>query len=144
MACTWLPPGLTARQEEPEQPRPAKRKLPELTAELTVPAPIDDPTKHQGRLRTFPHVEGQWSAYVYIAIPLHGSEAKHLAHVVRRAFLQARSIEPIIHPMKDVELEGVLNKGELHVSLTRPVFLRAHQRDEFKMSVKRVAEACKR
>jgi U6 snRNA phosphodiesterase len=134
----------SSSEDEPEPVRPAKRKLPELASVLTVPTPVDDPAKHQGRLRSFPHVEGQWPAYAYIAIPLHTSETRQLAHVVQRAFLRARSIEPRINSMKDVELEKEQIRGELHVSLTRPFFLRAHQREELKLSVKHAIEACKR
>ena len=27
---------------------------------------IDDPSKHQGRTRTKPHVEGDWATHVYV------------------------------------------------------------------------------
>jgi len=102
-----------------------KRKLPPLATHLTVAAPIDDPAQHQGRVRTTPHVDGQWAAHVYVPVSAGRS-------LVRTAFARALESVPNLQ---------ALGGGELHISLTRPVYLRAHQREEIKRAVRAVARA---
>ncbi|VDB84825.1 unnamed protein product [Peniophora sp. CBMAI 1063] len=121
-------------------PPPKKCRLPALSSAVVVPTPIDDPSKHQGRIRSSPHVEGQWAAYVYVALPLRGAENAALARIVRRAFARAKELEPALHAIGSTA-DDTSGLFELHVSLTRPVFLRAHQREEVKIAVKRAAQA---
>ncbi|KAI0034618.1 hypothetical protein K488DRAFT_77122 [Vararia minispora EC-137] len=126
----------------PNVTHPKRRKLPALSSNLTVPVPVDDPSKHQGRIRSSPHVEGQWTAYVYVALPLRSPENKHLTDVIRGAFVRAASMEPNLHPLQSA-INQKNGADELHISLTRPVYLRSHQREEFKQSVRRAAKARK-
>ena len=121
-------------------PTPKKRRLPALSSSIVVPTPIDDPSKHQGRIRSSPHVEGQWAAYVYITLPLRGTENIALSRTVRGAFTQAKGLEPALHIVGSTT-DDITELSELHISLTRPVFLRAHQREEVKAAVKRAARA---
>jgi hypothetical protein len=127
-------------EEEAEISKTKKRKLPTLSASLVLPVPVDNPSKHQGRTRSSPHVEGQWAAHVYISLPLGSPAHLQLCSVVQRAFKRAHEMEPKLNPILGAisEKPGV---GELHVSLTRPVFLRSHQREEFKQSVKQAASS---
>jgi hypothetical protein len=148
--CPKHPPTGTKQQR--------KRKLPALAAHLAPSVPTDDPTKHQGRTRTTPHVEGQWAAYVYVPIALRGTA---LRRVVQRAVgiaerggdLDSRaSGAGGVVPVHDTcTLRGRLDDvrdagdgakcGELHISLTRPFFLRGYQREEMKRAVRDVAKA---
>ena len=144
----------------PTGPKPQrKRKLPALAAHLAPPVPPDDPSKHQGRTRTTPHVEGQWAAYVYVPIALRGTA---LRRVVARAVGIAKNggdldtagtsggVGVPVHAHAHApggRSDSVRNAGdgaaceELHVSLTRPFFLRAYQREEMKRAVRDVAKA---
>ena len=105
------------------------RKLPTLAPSLTIPVPVDNPALHQGRIRSSPHVEGQWASFVYVPIVLGRDE--YLAKLLTQIFDVAKQQVPNLHPIGLVEGEW-----ELHVSLTRPTFLRSHQREEFKRAVK--------
>ena len=151
------PPPPPPSPPAPKQQR--KRKLPALAAHLAPSVPTDDPSKHQGCTRTTPHVEGQWAAYVYVPIALRGTV---LRRVVQRAVgiaerggdLDSRAsgggVVPV--PVQDTcTLRGRLDDGreagdgakcgDLHISLTRPFFLRGYQREEMKRAVRDVAKA---
>ncbi|KZV61625.1 hypothetical protein PENSPDRAFT_693237 [Peniophora sp. CONT] len=134
----------SSEEETPASAPPPtkKRRLPALSSSVIVPTPVDDPSKHQGRTRSSPHVEGQWAAYVYVALPLRGAEHGALARIVRRAFAKAKELEPALHAIGSAA-DDLTGLSELHISLTRPVFLRAHQRDDVKLAVKRAAQASK-
>ena len=127
-------------------PPPKKRKLPALPAYLAPAVPLDDPSKHQGRTRTTPHVDGQWAAYVYVPLALRGA----LRRVVARA-MDIASEEMATSTSTSATLHVFGAEGpdpgagadvcELHVSLTRPFFLRASQREEMKRAVRDAAKA---
>ena len=136
------PPPLPAAATDTKQ---RKRQLPALAAHLASPVPLDDPSKHQGRTRTMPHVDGQWAAYVYVPIAMRGS----LRRVVERAVDIARKggSDSDSGTTVDVHMLGSSSDSdsnvacELHVSLTRPFFLRAYQREEMKRAVRDAAKA---
>ena len=122
----WIScPGLT---------EPTHRKLPALSSSLTVPTPVDDPALHQGRIRTVPHVEGQYATHIYVPLVLHQNDA--LYTLVEDALTLAKARVPSLHTIGRQE-RGKVNavRWELHISLSRPLFLRAHQREEFKRAV---------
>ncbi|KAF8490926.1 hypothetical protein F5888DRAFT_1795891 [Russula emetica] len=146
----------TSPQPQPQpQPRPQplaaavtdakqrKRQLPALAAHLASSVPLDVPSKHQGRTRTTPHVDGQWAAYVYVPIAMRGT----LRRIVERAVDIARkgggdsgtSVD--VHMLGSSDSDSNVVACELHVSLTRPFFLRAYQREEMKRAVRDVANA---
>ncbi|KAG2365151.1 hypothetical protein BDR07DRAFT_1278095, partial [Suillus spraguei] len=122
------------------------RKLPSLASSFIVPAPVDDPTLHQGRVRTTPHVEGQYAAYVYIPLIVHPGTA--LYSLIDEVLVVTKEMVPAAHAIGEI---GTCQNGgglvvnsshrvrELHLSLTRPIFLRAHQREEFKQAIKLIA-----
>ncbi len=119
-----------------------KRKLPTLAAHLAPSIPLDDPSKHQGRTRRTPHVDGQWAAYVYVPIVVRGT----LRRIVERAVDIARkgdsgkSVD--VHTIGSSDSVPDSDVGcELHVSLTRPFFLRSYQREEMKRVVRDAAKA---
>ena len=134
----------TSQQPQPPPPPAAttdtkqrKRQLPALAAHLAPSVPLDDPSKHQGRTRTTPHVDGQWAAYVYVPIAVRGT----LRRIVERAVDIARKGDS--GTSVDVHMLGSSDSNvacELHVSLTRPFFLRAYQREEVKRAVRDAAK----
>ncbi|KAH9914182.1 U6 snRNA phosphodiesterase Usb1 [Epithele typhae] len=147
-----------SEQDEPTtQPPPAKgssppptkkpRKLPALSAALLPQVPVDNPALHQGRKRTAAHVEGQWAAHVYV--PLVVNRRSKLFKLLVRIYSSAKQLVPSLHPigLTDADLSPPSSAGpeppdntiELHISLTRPTYLRAHQRDEFKRAVHALA-----
>jgi len=124
-----------------------KRKLPRLSPSLVIPSPKSDPSQHQGRIRGSPHVEGQFAAYVYIRVPLDNNEKlkSYLVSVIHHA----KEIVPEIvcdwvdsnsdQTSRSLEKEG--DQGhELHISLTRPIYLRYYQREDLKRAVKQIAQ----
>ena len=140
------------KEHEPERPTPPpskktkKRKLPALPAHLAPAAPPDDPSKHQGRTRTTPHVDGQWAAYVYVPLALRAA----LRRVVARAVDIARGEADVDVAGTSVHVLGnggggdageVADVHKLHVSLTWPFFLRESQREEMKRAVRDAAKA---
>jgi hypothetical protein len=125
---------------------PAKRKkLPVLSPNLVVPIPQDDPALHQGRARSSPFVEGQWAAYVYIPVRLDVSSRLNgvLASALQAAQSQVPSLHPIgIPPSRQYTsslLEPRRGNEELHISLSRPIYLRSHQREDLKQAVRTLA-----
>ncbi|KZT67098.1 hypothetical protein DAEQUDRAFT_410892 [Daedalea quercina L-15889] len=148
--------GSSDEEETPSEnsPPPAKRrKLPILPESLRPKAPIDNPALHQGRVRTSPHVEGQYAAYVYV--PLTVERKSPLQKVLNTALASAQLSVPSLqaiglpdrpqagsshtqpHDLEDPSDSCV----ELHISLTRPIYLRAHQREDLKRAVKMIARS---
>ncbi|OCH91131.1 hypothetical protein OBBRIDRAFT_729439 [Obba rivulosa] len=139
-----LVPYGSSDEEEPALPPPQKkRKLPALPSSLAPQRPVDNPALHQGRVRTTPHVEGQFAAYVYV--PLRLDRGTPLSRLLDDVFAFAKDQVPSLHPIGVQEIlasTGVTTgEHELHISLTRPVYLRAHQREGFKNAVRAVARA---
>ncbi|KAI0718424.1 hypothetical protein C8T65DRAFT_804065 [Cerioporus squamosus] len=140
-----VPPSESTRKlpVDSPSPPPKKRKLPSLSTHLLPQVPVDDPALHQGRRRTTPHVEGQFAAYVFIPVAV--PKKSKLFGLMSRIFSTAKESVPILHPIGfteadvDAAREGpsISDDGhvELHISLTRPTYLRAHQRDEFRRAV---------
>jgi U6 snRNA phosphodiesterase len=121
----------------PPPPPSKKRKLPPLAAHLTPAVPLDDPSKHQGRTRATAHVDGQWAAHVYVPIALRGA----LRDIVSRAVAIAKGEVASVRVVGAEDSESVAGLRELHISLTRPFFLRAHQREAMKRVVRDAAKA---
>jgi hypothetical protein len=129
----------SSSEDEDCAPPQKRRKLPALSSTLTVQKPVDDPALHQGRTRSSPFVEGQWAAYVYVPVRLDSESSfdRVLAAAVRAAQLQV----PTLHPLGI--RQGRKNAVELHISLSRPIYLRAHQRADLEHAVQALAEkAC--
>ncbi|KAF8967106.1 hypothetical protein BDZ97DRAFT_1903514 [Flammula alnicola] len=124
-------------EEEPvQQPPPKKKKLPPISSSIVAPGPMDNPTLHQGRIRTTPHVEGQFAAHVYVSLALPRQSVLH--KVVRDILRDAKKAIPTLHDIWSYK-EGSM-RPELHISLSRPIFLRAHQREDLKRAVKNIAK----
>lgn len=108
-----------------------------------LPGPKDDPALHQGRIRSSPHVEGQYAAYVYVPLKLVTSGPLH--SLLHKVLKRAKELVPILHPI-GISLDptyGAMKtetERELHISLTRPIYLRAHQREEFKTTIRSISK----
>ncbi|KAF8742305.1 hypothetical protein AX14_005472 [Amanita brunnescens Koide BX004] len=104
-----------------------------------VPTPIDDPTLHQGRVRTHSHVEGQYATHVYISVRVKSQSAMY--RLLRDVLADAKKHVPSLQETCKFESEGNLSKSaELHISLSRPIYLRAYQREDFKREVMRISK----
>ena len=107
--------------------------------------PVDNPSLHQGRKRTTPHVEGQFTAYVYS--PLLVSKSSKLFQLLVRMYRFAKQGVINLHPIgfpdtaNASEMDDSEETVELHVSLTRPTYLRAQQREDFKRAVRNAARS---
>lgn len=122
-------------EDDDEPPVAKKRKLPSLSPSLTTPAPVDNPALHQGRVRTTPHVDGQYAAYVYVSLAVERGSA--LNKVIHDACDDAKAAVPALN--NSWSAGELSKKSELHISLSRPTYLRAHQREVFKRAVKNLS-----
>lgn len=119
------------------------RKLPGVSKSLISPGPADDPSKHQGRIRTHAHVEGQFASYIYVPINIGNDGIKEMFKIVKKALRFVMKSEPLIQPIIE-DFERVTRGNddcELHISLSRPVYLFHHQREAFKQAVKIMASS---
>ncbi|PBK67775.1 hypothetical protein ARMSODRAFT_988898 [Armillaria solidipes] len=125
----------SSSEDEDNEEKPVKRKkLPTLSASLVVAAPIDNPSLHQGRKRNTPHVDGQWAAHVYISLGLNRKSA--MFSLLSEAIQSAKDEIPTLNDFWSKD--GSVGP-ELHVSLSRPIYLRAYQREDLKRAVKSLA-----
>ncbi|KAF7799381.1 hypothetical protein EIP86_010613 [Pleurotus ostreatoroseus] len=126
--------------DKPQSTQLKRRKLPPLSSTVTVPIPVDNPSLHQGRIRTVPHVDGQYASYVYV--PLRVPQKSSLYKFLREVISTAQVDVPALHPIGiDVDDSTKDSSGEveLRISLTRPIYLRAYQREEVKSAIRTIA-----
>ncbi|CAE6458493.1 unnamed protein product [Rhizoctonia solani] len=126
----------------PSSPSKKARALPGLDPSLFTPAPVDDPSKHQGRKRTIPYVEGQFIAHVYVPIRLEGDFLALLRCIVEYAQSDSAAWHSLLDYVPGTTGEQTVStsfKIRSHISLSRPVPLRAHQRDGFRKEVRKAA-----
>ncbi|CAE6464380.1 unnamed protein product [Rhizoctonia solani] len=127
---------------QPSSPPKKARALPLLDPSLFTPAPVDDPSKHQGRKRTIPYVEGQFIAHVYVPLKLEGELLALLRCIVECAQSDAGAWHSLLEHVSGTAGEQTpahTPKFRSHLSLSRPVPLRAHQRDGFRKEVRKAA-----
>ncbi|KAH8978461.1 hypothetical protein EDB92DRAFT_1909607 [Lactarius akahatsu] len=136
--------GSSSENEEEILPLPPpvkKRRLPALASHLMPATPLDDPSKHQGRTRAIPHVDGQWAAHVYVSLVLRGALRGIVERAVSIAKQEVAGVRLLGGADSDPNPDSVAAVRELHISLTRPFFLRAHQKEEMKRAVRNAAKA---
>lgn len=97
--------------------------------------PVDNPALHQGRVRTSPHVDGQFAAFVYVPVPL--KKSSPLRDLLEKSVVFSKEIEPAL-VCDWLDSPGL---HTLHISLTPPIYLRNYQRDELRRAVKSAARA---
>ncbi|CAK5270211.1 unnamed protein product [Mycena citricolor] len=118
-----------------KSPPTKKRKLPTLAATLAGKTHVDNPALHQGRKRSTPHIDGQYATHVYASVPL--SRSSQLFDAISKITASAKARVPALNDFFSAP-DG--RRPELHISVTRPIFVRAHQREELKRAVKRIAD----
>ncbi|PHT69443.1 hypothetical protein T459_28930 [Capsicum annuum] len=97
--------------------------------------PLDSlPTSQVNRVRSFPHVEGNYALHVYIPVHIPSATRKELASFLKKVTtlvpaLHAVDVDvPLSSLLKDEALlEKVVLGREFHISLGRTVPLRVHQ-----------------
>lgn len=126
------------------------RLLPTPSVSVVMPIPMDDPLKHQGRIRTTPHIDGQFAAYVYAPVNPDQRLRRLIQGILETMERRVQNFHRLVHFKSDELVNGgspaistaplpTMN-SILHLSLTRPIYLRAHQRDILKQAVKNVAK----
>jgi U6 snRNA phosphodiesterase len=124
--------------DDDDAPRPplAKKTLPPLSAALQLPVPVDNPALHQGRIRSSPHVDGQFATHIYVCLSLHPSS--RMFSLLDQILECAQTVVPTLHPMWPSGHST--SKRELHISLSRCLFLRAYQREDVKRAIRDIAK----
>ncbi|KAJ7202838.1 hypothetical protein GGX14DRAFT_535988 [Mycena pura] len=118
---------------------PKKRKLPALSVTLTGPVHVDDPVLHQGRIRSVPHIDGQFATHIYASVALDRSSA--FFQLLCSILVSAKKAVPTLQDFWSSDsAQDRERRPELHISLSRPIYLRAHQRDDMKRAVKRITD----
>jgi len=120
-------------------------KLPKPSMALLPNQPTANPLLHQGRKRSTPHVEGQFTSFVYVSVHVDTRFQQFLEEVTqfskeRVATLQSDWLGLGVPSSSSMSTSD----RELHVSLTRPIYLFHHQREEFKSAVKLLANSSSR
>ncbi|KAJ3287852.1 poly(U)-specific 3'-to-5' RNA exonuclease [Borealophlyctis nickersoniae] len=85
------------------------------------PKRVDDPQQHCGRVRSIPHVEGNWATFAHVSFEL----PLELDDIVARIIYRAREKVPNLIPLDQSK------KDAYHISLSRTVFLKVFQIDRF-------------
>ncbi|KAI0078224.1 hypothetical protein K474DRAFT_1771162 [Panus rudis PR-1116 ss-1] len=122
-----------------KSPPKKKRKLPGLSSTFSASVPKDNPALHQGRIRTTPHVEGQYAAHVYV--PVYIEQGYRTSEVLQKIWCRSKQLLPLIHFIGEPQSGADFGIIELHISISRPIYLRAHQREELKQAVRSIARS---
>ncbi|KAG0258505.1 nuclear protein localization protein 4 [Mortierella polycephala] len=121
---------------DPQYQKRAKTSLPPLPTTLTDmfkdrERPPDNPEKHQGRIRARAHVDGSWPVHVFLEVKLSSEMFDIISTLTKSARAAAHttvSMLQSIESLKDlksmpVEATTAADATELHISLTRPLYL---------------------
>jgi hypothetical protein len=113
------------------------RKLPALSTTLVVPVPVENPVLHQGRTRTVPHVDGNWAAHIYLSIIIDSSHT--MCTLLESTIAEAQRSVPALQSLIPGQ-DNNKHRLEFHISLSRPVFIRAHQKEMLRRAVRKLAQ----
>ncbi|KAK4877003.1 hypothetical protein RN001_009509 [Aquatica leii] len=105
-----------------EEINPKRLPVPELLNRVCMKddTPIDDPSLHNGRVRSFPHERGNWATYVYVPYdPVDDTIIESVMDLL--SSVSCLSFQPVNH---------------FHISLTRTVVLKHHWIESFMKSVR--------
>ncbi|XP_065095310.1 U6 snRNA phosphodiesterase 1 [Ochlerotatus camptorhynchus] len=109
---------------------PPSREVLQLAKTSSTPAPEDNPSHHQGRVRSFAHERGIWASYVFI----------DYNEIDAFNDLQQQIIDKASEDL-NLNLNRVDN---LHLSLTKTFVLRHHNIAAFVGNVRSAIGECKR
>lgn len=118
--------------------RPSAPGLPSPPLSLLAPPNSLDshPTGQPSRVRSFPHVKGNYALHVYIPVHISGPQRKEIAlflkkvaSVVPSLFVVDADVPLELLCRDDQKLEQVAVGREFHISLGRTVPIRVHQID---------------
>ncbi|KAM0755846.1 hypothetical protein T439DRAFT_376136 [Meredithblackwellia eburnea MCA 4105] len=156
-------------QEEHERPT-KKRKLPPLDDSFSTDSTTTNPEQHQGRIRTHPHVKGQWACHVYVEL----TPSKSLLNSLKKAAKKLQTthnghttsnnsptraadlvVHSFLHPppsstftttatstsSDDKNKKKEKEKPKLHISLSRPLMVQSTQRDQLRSVVAGTAKS---
>lgn len=128
-----LPPTKRRRLSKASEPT-ALPPLPQSFRDLyTTPARLsqtDDPSLHGGRQRAVPHIEGNWSAHVYLEWNPSPAESALLSSLVSHVRSTSSSTTSLLTDSLSVALP-------LHISLSAPLVLRTETKDSFRSEMLR-------
>ncbi|KAH6790464.1 U6 snRNA phosphodiesterase-like protein [Perilla frutescens var. frutescens] len=106
---------------------------------------------HPNRVRSFPHVEGNYALHVYIPVYIPASSRKEIALFLKRAAAAVNELHVVdvdislINLIKDDQkFDQVVLGREFHVSLGRTVPIRVHQRDSVVSMLRQKLQSHKR
>ncbi|KNZ57960.1 uncharacterized protein VP01_2030g2 [Puccinia sorghi] len=116
-----------------------KRKLPapSFASSKAPDGLVNDPSLHQGRKRARPHVDGDWPTHIYIPIKLEAKSKHSLGKVVTQLSKEDQS--KVWHSLIHSDFE----EFSLHLSLSRPLFLKTNERDNFINQMKKFISGIK-
>ncbi|XP_045515490.1 U6 snRNA phosphodiesterase [Pieris brassicae] len=121
--------GDSEESETEESRHIVKKKLklpvPNLTKVSVCPSDsyCDDPQQHHGRIRTFPHIRGNWASLVYIKCP----DESGIFDLLCKIKFVFKSIDETCYPCDN-----------LHISVTKTVVLKYHLITSFTTSLQKI------
>ncbi|XP_046968533.1 U6 snRNA phosphodiesterase 1-like isoform X2 [Vanessa cardui] len=77
---------------------------------------IDDPSLHNGRTRSFPHIRGNWATFIYVEYP----NKENLFQIIEKLESLVKSVD-----------ESCLVCEDVHISLSKTFVLRYHMIKSF-------------
>lgn len=103
-----------------------KLPTPDLSKVAVVPSDthFDDPQLHGGRLRSFPHVRGNWATFVYV----------NYHHHTEAVFNLLKKIEEVVL----TKVDTCHRCDDLHISLSKTFVLKYHLISTFSSSLQKV------
>ncbi|XP_051138195.1 uncharacterized protein LOC127256300 isoform X2 [Andrographis paniculata] len=128
-----------AAQSEPTALPPPPLSLlqpPNSVAGAAFDFPTQIESNHSNRVRSFPHVEGNYALHIYIPIMIPLAARKEISLFLKRIASASNELHAVD---VDIPFSNLINDGqkfekivlgrEFHVSLGRTVPIRVHQRD---------------
>ena len=152
--ATWTEPQVNKRKRPSSTLPPLPHAFHNLYASTTRLSGQDDPSLHGGRQRQTPHIEGNWPTHVYvecespISSPPQGSQSCLIVGSCRGGFPSTEEsirLQDVVTRIAGADAAGEDGGGvvhtllrsdlgaelPLHLSLSRPIVLRADQRQAF-------------